>query len=237
MGSSAAPHVLCAAALLFGACAAAPDSRPWMERAATAAAIELEGEWESPAGSATLRLRACAPAAGTLEIVRRFEIFGQVQETREAWIGDGTAIYALHAEQAEAAWHVARWSELEILADFPFLPPPWAPERPATSAVRTVTDAAGALLHAAGADENGAWSFRARAGRLHASARAEDYAVPPPAGYTVLGDPRNEFDHVRTLLEVGEFAPEITLIGLDGRERVLSEFRGRRLLLAFWFYH
>lgn len=236
MRCAVAPMLLAAFASL-PACAAPPASGPWLERAAAAQAIEVAGELQQATGTVSLRFRAFAPAGGSLEVTRRMEVFGQEQITHEAWLGDGSAIYALHAEKREAAWQVASWQELEILAEFPFLPPPWGPARPAGPPPICRTGADGALLRAEGSDESGAWSFSASAGRLLARARVEDFAQPLPAGYEVLGDPRNEFDHVRTLLEVGEYAPEITLIGLDGRERSLSEFRGRRLLLAFWFYH
>jgi hypothetical protein len=223
---------------LLAACAtpgAAADSL--QERYARAAAVELEGELLADGAITRIRLHAAAPAFGWLEIEREEEFFGERRITLQRWIGDGRAIFAVDEERRECAFTVAAWRDLEVLGRLPFLAPAWARSSPPLDPPACATGPGGAVLAARGADAAGEWSFRATRSRVFARARAEDYAVAPPEGFAVLDAPESEFDYVRSLLAVGEFAPEITLLGLDGAERRLSQFRGRPLLIAFWFHH
>jgi len=223
---------------LLAACAApGAGADSLLERYARAAAVEIEGELLADGAGTRIRFRAAAPAFGWLEIEREEEFFGARRVTLQRWIGDGRAIFAVDQERRECAFTVPAWRDLEVLGRLSFLAPAWTRSSPPLDPPACETGPGGAVVAARGADTAGEWSFRATHSRVLARARAEDYAVAPPEGFAVLDAPESEFDYVRSLLAVGEFAPEITLLGLDGSPRSLSEFRGRPLLIAFWFNH
>ncbi len=234
LAARALPLLLCAAS---GSCAAAPPT-PWPEAYARAGAVELTGEWRSAAGVAQVDFRAAAPASGSLTLVRAQEFFGEHSVQRMRWIGDGTGIYQVNDEKGECAFAVSSWRELETLSGLPFLAPAWTlAAEDASAELRVESAPDGAIRAASGEDPSGPWSFTAAHSRVLRRADPADYAVALPAGYAVLGAPAGEFDHVRSLLAEGEYAPEITMVDLAGREHHLSEFRGKPVLLVFWFYH
>ena len=95
----------------------------------------------------------------------------------------------------------------------------------------------GKLVNAKGWPEEGDWTFAAERATVRPTAPQDEYRTPLPQDYAVLGTPYDEFNHLRGLLQPGDYAPDITLISLDASERTLSEFHGRPILIAFWFYH
>lgn len=255
----------CFAALLLTAACAAPLPRDpaasyekLRERYARSGGIELDGTLITPGRSMQLRLRAAPPASGSLEIVTTDEFLGEAQTETQRWVGNGTAIYLLSEERRECLLTAGSWRQLEVLSQLDFLAPSWTLGQhspaarvewadPSRSTLR-LFDSAGAPLReyrlsdglissALGWGEEGAWSFTAERTVLHGSGRAASFPEALPPDYLVLGSPYDEFNHLRGLLQPGEYAPEITLVNLDGSERHLSEFRGRPILIAFWFYH
>lgn len=231
------------------------------ERYARAQAIELSGILRSTDFETRIDFRAALPAAGSLEITTVSRLFGETQSETQRWIGDGNAIYLLNDAQKECVLTAASWRQLEVLSQLDFLSPAWAlgqqlaaasvewglPEREGLIALR-LFDADGALsreyqiqdnliMAAQGWTAEGDWTFTAHRAALARAASATAYRNPLPPDYTVLGSPYDEFNHLRGLLEPGEYAPEITLVNLDGSEQTLSDFRGRPILIAFWFYH
>lgn len=75
--------------------------------------------------------------------------------------------------------------------------------------------------------------------------KLEDYEVPLPEGYELIeleelgygdgggiGD-----DYEENLLAVGDSAPEVTFIGMDDVQTSLASYKGKTVLLNFWFYH
>lgn len=255
----------CLVALLLPAACAAPLPQDpaaayerLRERYSRSGSIELDGTLVTPGRSIQLRLRAAPPASGSLEIVTTDDFLGEAQTETQRWVGDGSAIYLLNEERRECVLTAASWRQFEALELLDFLAPAWTRGQPppaarvewadpARSALRLL-DADGALIReyglsdglistAAGYGADGEWTFTARRTVLQDGPPPAGFAAQLPENYAILGTPYDEFNHLRGLLEPGEFAPEITLVDLDGGERTLSELRGRPILIAFWFYH
>jgi len=68
-----------------------------------------------------------------------------------------------------------------------------------------------------------------------AAADPADFAASIPAGLELVEDTFVDFE--AGLLAVGDAAPEVVLTGMDGARYPLESFRGRTVLLNFWFYH
>lgn len=253
--------------MLAGACAAPVPQDPaaayqqMRERYARAAGIEFAGTLQSGDRRVELNFRAAPPAAGILEMQSTEEIFGATETLQQRWQGDGKAIYLVDDAAQQCSFTAHSWRQLEVLSQLDFLAPAWTlgqeppvgrvewgtPQREGLTALR-VLDARGALsreyqlengliVSAHGWDEDGEWRFTAATSNILPSVPNQAFALALPAGYSVLGTPFDEFNHLRGLLEVGDLAPEITLIDLTGQERRLHEFYGQRVLIAFWFYH
>jgi hypothetical protein len=253
--------------ILLGACAAPSAQDPaaayqqLRDRYARAAAIELEGTLVSGDRETRLSFRAAAPAAGFLEMSSTESVFGETEHVTQRWQGDGKAVYLVNDEARQCAFTAHSWRQLEVLSQLDFLAPAWTlgqapaqgrvewgdPIRAGVTVLR-VFDVQGGLnreyqiekgliVGAQGWDESGDWSFTTEASSLSAVGPNAALAQTLPEGYSVLGTPFDEFNHLRGLLEVGDFAPEITLIDFDGQESTLTEYYGQRVLIAFWFYH
>ena len=76
---------------------------------------------------------------------------------------------------------------------------------------------------------------------MPAKIKLEDYAVELPEDYAIVDmdemlapDPD---DWNKNLRAVGDQAPEVSFIGMDDVESKLSAYRGKTVLLNFWFYH
>jgi len=252
------------ALLLPAACAAPLPQDPaaayerLRERYARSGGIELEGTLVSAGRTTRLSLKAAPPAAGSLEITTTQDFADETQTETQRWIGDGAAVYLQSDERKECVLTAASWRQLEVLSQLDFLAPAWTSGTPPPAArvewadpehgALRLYDAAGALLReyrladgliagARGFGDEGEWTFSAERTVLRRGAPAAGFATPLPADYVVLGTPYDEFNHLRGLLQPGDYAPEITLLNLDGGQRNLSEFRGRPILIAFWFYH
>lgn len=253
--------------LLLPSCAAPAPSDPaaaysqLQQRYARAHALELTGTLESSGRRSHITFRAALPAAGSLEITTTEDFFGEMQTETQRWVGDGSAIYLLNGDRRECVLTAASWRQLELLSQLDFLAPAWTAGQPPAPAalewaapvqagrrslrllgpdgerLREYEIRNGQITGARGWTADGAWVFTAEHSVARPAAAAASYAVRLPADYAILGTPESEFNHLRGLLNPGEYAPEITLIGLDGAEHTLSEFRGRRMLIAFWFYH
>ncbi len=83
---------------------------------------------------------------------------------------------------------------------------------------------------------------------LPAKIKLEEYKVEMPEDYTVITieemmaetgytDGMDEDSLEDSLLSVGADAPDVTFIGMDDVEVKLSAYRGKTVLLNFWFYH
>ncbi|MFQ5422549.1 MAG: TlpA family protein disulfide reductase [Phycisphaerae bacterium] len=71
---------------------------------------------------------------------------------------------------------------------------------------------------------------------LKSKADPKDYAARIPEGYHPMEDPNTE-DTRADLLAVGMAAPTAILIDMKDAALPLASFRGKTVLLNFWFYH
>ncbi|PCH76718.1 MAG: hypothetical protein COB96_06730 [Planctomycetota bacterium] len=71
--------------------------------------------------------------------------------------------------------------------------------------------------------------------KLKVTAESASYAAKLPANYKLVDAPFTPSSRPEELLEVGATAPDIGFRDLDGKTVRLADFRGRTVLLNFWF--